>query len=89
MTATDGHFVHRTLDGDRWDLLAHTWYGDATKQEVLIRANRHLFVDPLGPVPPVLGAGLEIVIPVIDETTADDGYLPPWKRNNPVYGETP
>lgn len=89
MTATDGHFVHRTLDGDRWDLLAHDWYGDATKDHILIKANRRLFVDTLGPVPPVLRSGLEIIIPVIDEAVIDHSHLPPWKRNKPDYGETP
>lgn len=84
--SSNGYFEHRTVDGDRWDLLAHSYYGDARKQTVLLEANRHLFLDPLVIPPLVLLSGLVLTIPVIDDTEIDDSALPPWKRTNPVYG---
>ncbi|PHR19299.1 MAG: hypothetical protein COA37_17875 [Hoeflea sp.] len=87
--SSNGYFEHRTMDGDRWDLLAHTYYGDARKQTVLLEANRHLFLDPLVIPPLVLPSGLVLTIPVIDDTEIDDSALPPWKRANPVYGTNP
>lgn len=85
MSTSNGHFVHRTIDGDRWDLIAWQWYGDARRQTLLLEANRELFLDPLRVPPAILPAGLEIKVPVIDVATADENLLPPWKRKSPDY----
>ena len=79
------HFEHKTIDGDRWDLLAYRYYGDAGKQSILLEANRGLFLEPLIVPPMILSAGLTLIIPVIDEDDVDDSDLPPWKRTNPEY----
>ena len=81
-----GHFEHTTKDGDRWDLLAHQYYGDAAKQSVLLEANRHLFVDPLVVPPLLLPAGLTLIVPVLDSAGVVDEALPPWKRSAVSYG---
>ncbi len=41
-----GYFEHKTMDGDRWDLLAYRYYGDQYKQGIIIEANRSLFLTP-------------------------------------------
>lgn len=64
---------HLTTDGDRWDLLAWTYYGDAHAYGRIVEAN------PTVGQMPVLPAGLKIAIPVI-EKPLDTAGLPPWKR---------
>lgn len=100
MTNSNGYFIHNTIDGDRWDLLAYRYYGDQHKQTVLLEANRDLFVDqslpspdgqspspPLVVVPPmILPSGLALKVPVIDDSAIDESNLPPWKRTVPEYG---
>ncbi|MCH2165941.1 MAG: tail protein X [Marinovum sp.] len=76
-----GHFEHQTIDGDRWDLLAYRYYGDAAKQSVLLDANASLFTNPLVVPPLILPAGLTLIVPVIDEAFVQDDLLPPWKRS--------
>lgn len=85
MTASNGHFEHVTIDGDRWDLLAYRYYGDASKQSVLLAANRRLFLDPVRVPPMILASGIKLVIPVIDADEVDDSDLPPWKRKARSY----
>lgn len=66
---------HPTSDGDRWDLLAWKYYGDATRYEEIIAAN------PEVPILPILPAGIMLVIPVIeDDEPTDTQDLPPWKQ---------
>lgn len=74
------YFEHRTIDGDRWDLIAYHYYGDATRQDVLLDANRHLFLHPVTVPPLILPAGLVLKVPVLDAEAADPDALPPWKR---------
>lgn len=65
---------HITKDGDRWDLLAWDYYGDATVYEKIIAAN------PSVPIVPVLPSGIVILIPVVTEAETDTAEgLPPWK----------
>ena len=71
-----GYLEHITKDGDRWDLIAWQYYGDAMRYEEIILAN------PDVPIWPVLPAGVRLLIPVLDtETQADAAGLPPWKTN--------
>lgn len=67
---------HVTRDGDRWDLLAWEYYGDALVYERIVAANPDI------PITPILPSGLVVLIPVIEvvaEETTTEG-LPPWKR---------
>lgn len=71
------YLEHRTLPGDRWDLLAYRYYGDAHLLGPIIEANPHL------PISPKLAVGALVLIPVLAqaavlELTPDQ--VPPWKR---------
>lgn len=66
---------HITREGDRWDLLAWQYYGDALQYERIVAANPHI------PIVPVLRSGLTLYIPVLIEPPAelaDNQDLPPW-----------
>lgn len=67
------YLEHMTLQGDRWDLLAHHFYGEAARFEPIQRAN------PGVPLTPILPAGLVLRIPILEprESEAIDG-MPPW-----------
>lgn len=64
---------HVTMAGDRWDLLAWDYYGDAFGYARIVQANPHV---GRGPVLPV---GVVLAIPVIERPVSAHG-LPPWKR---------
>lgn len=81
----NGYFEHRTIDGDRWDLLAYRYYGDAAKQSVLLEANRSLFIDPITVPPLILPAGLTLIVPVLDADEVNENLLPPWMRKEAIY----
>lgn len=70
---TDAFIEHVTVAGDRWDLLAWDYYGDAHGYLRILRAN------PDVPRTPVLPVGLRVLIPVIERPVSAHG-LPPWKR---------
>ena len=77
-----GEFLeHLTLPGERWDTIAFHYYNDAEAMDLIIEANRHLYLDDLPPLPPVLKAGILLRVPVIEETGLDESQLPPWKRS--------
>ncbi len=65
-----------TGDGDRWDLLAWRYYGDATQFGPIIMANPSITIEP------VLSAGLTVVVPVLQSASVVSSNLPPWKRVN-------
>lgn len=76
MTTSDNagaYIEHVTIAGDRWDLLAWDYYGDAHGYARIVAANPHLA--PL----PLLPAGVRVAIPVIEKPVSAYG-LPPWKR---------
>ena len=77
---TGEYFEHTTGPGERWDTIANRYYNDTSLSHVLIRANRHLFIDQLLPVPPILPSRTALRIPVIETNAIDDNLLPPWKR---------
>lgn len=65
---------HITREGDRWDLLADEYYGDATAYEEIVAANASV------PITPILESGIVLLIPVLAEPEAEPpGGLPPWK----------
>lgn len=80
------YFEHKTKEGERWDLLAYRYYGDADKMGVLIRTNQTLWDVDVGATPPmILPSGWVIKIPVIDDDVIDETNLPPWKRQSAEY----
>ena len=67
-------YSYITHDNDRWDLIAYTFYNDATKYEPIIQAN------PNVPKEPTIAAGIKLRIPVLDESETIKFELPPWKK---------
>ncbi len=67
------YIAHITVAGERWDLLAWTYYGDATLYSPIIMAN------PLIPIEPAFEAGLSIAIPLLQVSQSATTNLPPWK----------
>lgn len=72
------YLEHLTLDGDRLDLLAWTYYGDVARVAPILQANPGLFSPML---PTVLPSGLTLKIPILEEAdaTSSEG-VPPWLR---------
>ncbi len=69
------YIEHITLDGDRWDRIAHLYYGDASRISPLAEANEHLRLLP------VLPGGLPLRVPILeDDANLLPEDLPPWKR---------
>lgn len=71
------YLIHITTEGDRWDLLAYRYYGDAVAYEPIVRAN-----PGISPLRGLLPSGLRLRIPVLDEAdlepvvSADAGGVP-------------
>lgn len=65
--------AHVTVTGERWDLLAWTYYGDASLYSPIIMAN------PSIPIEPAFESGLEIAIPILQVSQSATTDLPPWK----------
>lgn len=65
-----------TIEGERWDTIAHKAYGMPAAFSQIIAAN------PLVPITPRIAGGTILNIPVIEnnsiKTTAEQ--LPPWKQ---------
>ncbi len=65
--------TYTTKQGDMWDSISFSLYGDVRYTDVLINANpelRYIYI---------LSVGIVINVPEVEErVTADD--LPPWKR---------
>ncbi len=66
--------THVSADGDRWDLLAWSYYGDPMLFAPIVMAN------PSIPIEPVLTAGLKVIVPVLQKALIVAADLPPWKR---------
>jgi len=73
VTATQ-FITHITRSGERWDLLAWEYYGDATLYSAMIMAN------PTIPIEPVFEAGLIVGIPILRVSPIQTADLPPWKK---------
>ncbi|MEN5083733.1 tail protein X [Bosea sp. TWI1241] len=77
----DRHLVHICGPMERWDHIAHQYYGNAAAYGPIIAANRELFPVALAPVPQFLPEGAELQIPIIDTVPAPrPDQLPPWSR---------
>lgn len=68
--------THISAAGERWDLLAWRYYGDASFYSAIIMAN------PTVAIEPVLGAGIVISVPIVERAQAAATDLPPWKRSD-------
>ena len=68
------YYSYITKDNDRWDLIAYKFYKNASKYEIIIKAN------PDVPITPTLESGINLKIPVIDESETIEFTLPPWKN---------
>jgi phage tail protein X len=66
---------HITAAGERSDLLAWQYYGDATLFSPIIMAN------PQVPIEPVFEAGLQVWIPILFVQQAKTASLPPWSQS--------
>ena len=65
---------HTTAEGDRWDLIAHRYYGNALLIGGLIAANPHL------PVAEQFAANLTVFVPVLPAKPDNQDDMPPWLR---------
>ena len=68
------YYSYITKDNDRWDLIAYKFYKNASKYEIIIKAN------PDVPITPTLESGINLKIPVIEESETIEFILPPWKK---------
>lgn len=64
---------HLTIEGQRWDAIAQTYYGDPYAYPVLVEANSHLSHLI------TLTSGLMLKIPILNQP-ATPRNLPPWRR---------
>ncbi|WP_170433024.1 LysM peptidoglycan-binding domain-containing protein [Ruegeria arenilitoris] len=74
------YLEHTTQPGERWDLIAHRYYGDAMLMHHILQANPDLVGDPSSPVPLILDPGMKLRIPVLEQAQLSAVQLPPWKR---------
>jgi phage tail protein X len=70
--------VHVTTAGERWDLLAWQYYGDATGYSQIIMANPNVAITPQ------FDAGVTIAVPILEQSDVIISDLPPWKLTRPV-----
>lgn len=76
MTPSTQFITHIAAAGERWDLLAWRYYGDASVYSAIIMAN------PTVAIEPVLAAGLVIAIPILEKAQSIPAQLPPWKQGS-------
>lgn len=65
---------HQCRQGERWDLLAHRYYGDASLMGTIIDANPHLAISE------TLTEGQIAYIPIIHQSIKSTQGLPPWMQ---------
>lgn len=65
---------YTTAEGDRWDLIAQRYYGNALLIGGLIEANPHL------PAAEQFAAGLTVWVPVLTAKPDNQADMPPWMR---------
>ncbi len=74
------YLEHITKVGDRWDLIAYSYYGDATRISPLLLANPDIVGNIDAPTPLRFGSGVKIRVPILTDTEIAQTQLPPWKR---------
>lgn len=78
---TQDYFEHVAKKGERWDLIAHQYYQDATLIAPILKANRHLLANSDRPAPLIFDAKTKLKIPVLDQQAIAQNALPPWKKS--------
>lgn len=71
---SESFMQYTTSEGDRWDLIAYKYYGDATMIDKLILANPYLSLAE------EFKANLTIYIPIIHAKKTAQEDMPPWLR---------
>jgi phage tail protein X len=72
--AAQQYIQHVTVDGERWDLIAWNYYGDASLFSPIIFAN------PSVPIEPVFEPGIVILVPLLEQASVTPPQdLPPWE----------
>lgn len=67
---------YTTKQGDTWPLIAYKAYGDVNKfPDIMV-------VNPRVPWDDILVPGLELSIPIQEQTTQKSSIMPPWKKVN-------
>lgn len=66
-----GYTIYTTTQGDMWDSIAYSQYGDESLMQVLVESNAALNQTV------VFDAGTQVTIPQVSATTALPA--PPWK----------
>lgn len=70
------YITHKTKAGERWDLLAFDYYGDATRFMPIIRANASLGLGK----DPIIPEGTVLRIPLLeDDTSTSSASTVPWR----------
>lgn len=67
-------YSYITKDNDRWDLISYKFYQNPTMYEEIIKAN------PKVPITPILESGIQLKIPILEESKTIKFELPPWKK---------
>jgi phage tail protein X len=76
MNTQSEFIVHITTQGERWDLIAFRYYGDATQYAPIINANPNVVIEA------VFEGGIVIEVPVLLESSITSADLPPWRSKS-------
>lgn len=69
--------TYTTVQGDTWDIIAKTAYGDELKADTLLKARANItLIDYL-----VFPTGVTIYIPEITDESVSDDDLPDWRKD--------
>lgn len=67
--------IHTCNEHDRFDLIAHRYYGTVDEIGRIIDANPQLALSE------TLTAGTTVLVPIIQKSQAKNTNLPPWFRD--------
>ena len=69
--------TYTTVQGDTWDIVARSLYGDETKAQHLMQERANILLLDYEVFP----AGIVITAPDIDEDGNDTDDLPDWRKD--------
>lgn len=67
------YYIYKTAKNDRWDSIATKFYGNCFDISKIIEANPHIAISP------VIESGIEIRIPVKEQSTVLKEGIPLWR----------
>lgn len=73
------YLEHICDHGERWDLIAYDYYGDAMLMHHLLKANPQ--ITSRSPAPLVFAKGTKLRVPILSEAEIAAPQLPVWKRS--------